>query len=78
MNTNGTTQVDADCNGWTLPAGGTMASGNPWFVADWDFSRLPGTSSCGNSRGVLRLALNARETLWRPSRGASVSDTHPG
>ncbi len=51
MNTDWTTQEDADCNGWTMPAGGTMASGNPWFVGDWDFLRLPGTSNCGNSRG---------------------------
>ena len=52
MNTNWTTQVDADCNGWTLPAGGALGQGNPWFVEDWDFLRIPGNSSCGNSRGV--------------------------
>lgn len=51
MNIDWTTQVDADCNGWTLPAGGTLGAGNPWFVGDGDFLRLPGTSTCGNSRG---------------------------
>lgn len=51
MNTDWTTLLDANCNGWTLPAGGSMAQGNPWFVGEWDFLRLPGTSSCGNSRG---------------------------
>ncbi len=53
MNTNWTTQVDADCNGWTSVAGGTMASGNPWFVDYGDLLRLPGNSTCGNSRGLL-------------------------
>ncbi len=50
MNTNWTTLTGDDCNGWTSPVG-SMASGNPWFVEP-DFLRLPGNSTCGNSRGL--------------------------
>jgi len=51
MNANWTTQEDAACDGWTSVAGGPMASGNPWLLTG-SFLRLPGMSTCGNSRGV--------------------------
>lgn len=50
MNTNWTTMTDNDCNGWTSSTG-QMSSGNPWFVEP-DFLRLPGNSTCNNSRGL--------------------------
>ena len=51
MNTDWTTLADTDCEGWTA-SGGSMAQGNPGFVGDGDFLRLPGNTTCGNDRSL--------------------------
>lgn len=49
MNTDWTTIADDDCMGWTASTG-SMAQGNPGFVGDGDFLRLPGNTTCNNDR----------------------------
>ena len=52
LNTDWTTQDDADCGGWVSIAPTPMASGNPWFVDGGRSLRLPGLTSCGNDRSI--------------------------